>query len=142
MLTGPKRKILGLDDSMTAKVARGEVWIVDLGMVAKIRPCLVLSIPSDYENDRVLTTINSPKWKGRSSIGLAWTTSSPKAPKRIFRWHSVACVVAVRSLAVVQWSSNGDFMGPSILIAVSKLPIATMTEECRSDPAKRVLAFC
>ncbi len=27
---------------MAAKVARGEVWIVDLGMVAKIRPCLVL----------------------------------------------------------------------------------------------------
>jgi mRNA interferase MazF len=33
------------------------VWIVDLGMVAKIRPCLVLSIPSDDENDRVLTTL-------------------------------------------------------------------------------------
>ena len=42
---------------MAAKVARGEVWIVDLGMVAKIRPCLVLSIPSDDENDRVLTTL-------------------------------------------------------------------------------------
>ena len=33
------------------------MWIVDLGMVAKIRPCLVLSIPSDDENDRVLTTL-------------------------------------------------------------------------------------
>ena len=42
---------------MASKVARGEVWIVDLGMVAKIRPCLVLSIPSDDENDRVLTTL-------------------------------------------------------------------------------------
>ena len=42
---------------MAVKVARGEVWIVDLGMVAKIRPCLVLSIPSDDENDRVLTTL-------------------------------------------------------------------------------------
>ena len=42
---------------MATKVARGEVWIVDLGMVAKIRPCLVLSIPSDDENDRVLTTL-------------------------------------------------------------------------------------
>ncbi|HUP79234.1 MAG TPA: hypothetical protein VM260_11830 [Pirellula sp.] len=30
---------------------------VHLGMVAKIRPCLVLSIPSDDENDRVLTTL-------------------------------------------------------------------------------------
>ena len=42
---------------MATKVARGEVWIVDLGMVAKIRPCLVLSIPSDDDNDRVLTTL-------------------------------------------------------------------------------------
>ena len=42
---------------MAAKVARGEVWIVDLGMVAKIRPCLVVSIPSDDENDRVLATL-------------------------------------------------------------------------------------
>lgn len=36
---------------------RGEVWIVDLGMAAKIRPCLVLSIPSNGDNDRVLTTL-------------------------------------------------------------------------------------
>jgi mRNA interferase MazF len=36
---------------------RGEVWLVDLGMAAKIRPCLVLSIPTDDENDRVLATL-------------------------------------------------------------------------------------
>ena len=42
---------------MATKIARGEVWIVDLGMVAKIRPCLVLSIPSDDENDRALTAL-------------------------------------------------------------------------------------
>ena len=36
---------------------RGEVWLVDLGMAAKIRPCLVLSIPADDENDRALTTL-------------------------------------------------------------------------------------
>jgi mRNA interferase MazF len=42
---------------MAPKTTRGEVWIVDLGMVAKIRPCLVLSIPNDDDNDRVLTTL-------------------------------------------------------------------------------------
>ena len=42
---------------MAANPARSEVWLVDLGMVAKIRPCLVLSIPADEENDRVLTTV-------------------------------------------------------------------------------------
>ena len=36
---------------------RGEVWLVDLGMAAKVRPCLVVSIPANDENDRVLTTL-------------------------------------------------------------------------------------
>ena len=35
---------------------RGEVWLVDLGFAAKVRPCLVLSIPSNDE-DRALATI-------------------------------------------------------------------------------------
>ena len=35
---------------------RGSVWIVDLGMVAKVRPCLVLSVPTDPQ-DRVLMTL-------------------------------------------------------------------------------------
>jgi mRNA interferase MazF len=35
---------------------RGSVWIVDLGMVGKVRPCLVLSIPTDPQ-DRVLVTL-------------------------------------------------------------------------------------
>ncbi len=42
---------------MPTNPARSEVWLVDLGMVAKVRPCLVLNIPADDENDRVLTTI-------------------------------------------------------------------------------------
>ena len=29
------------------KKNRGEVWLVDLGMVAKVRPCLVISIPTN-----------------------------------------------------------------------------------------------
>ena len=35
---------------------RGEVWLVDLGMAAKVRPALVLSIPAD-ERDRALVTL-------------------------------------------------------------------------------------
>lgn len=35
---------------------RGEVWLVDLGLAAKIRPCLVLSIPT-AEVDRSLVTV-------------------------------------------------------------------------------------
>ena len=42
---------------MATMPTRADVWLVDLGMVAKVRPCLVLSIPADDENDRVLTTL-------------------------------------------------------------------------------------
>jgi mRNA interferase MazF len=35
---------------------RGSVWIVDLGMAGKIRPCLVQSVPTDPQ-DRVLVTV-------------------------------------------------------------------------------------
>ena len=35
---------------------RGEVWLVDLGMAAKIRPALVISIPAG-DVDRALVTI-------------------------------------------------------------------------------------
>jgi mRNA interferase MazF len=38
----------------TAK--RGEVWLVDLGMTAKVRPCLVVSTGVQDE-DRALTTL-------------------------------------------------------------------------------------
>lgn len=35
---------------------RGEVWVVDLGIAAKVRPCLVLSVPPEAQ-DRVLVTL-------------------------------------------------------------------------------------
>lgn len=35
---------------------RGEVWLLDLGYVAKTRPCLVVSIPAE-DIDRALATL-------------------------------------------------------------------------------------
>ncbi len=35
---------------------RGEVWLVDLGYIAKVRPCLVVSIPG-LNQDRALATL-------------------------------------------------------------------------------------
>jgi mRNA interferase MazF len=35
---------------------RGEVWLVDLGMVAKVRPALVLSVAA-ADTDRALVTL-------------------------------------------------------------------------------------
>ncbi|WP_333144514.1 MULTISPECIES: type II toxin-antitoxin system PemK/MazF family toxin [unclassified Microcoleus] len=35
---------------------RGEIWLVDLGYTAKVRPCLVVSIPA-LNQDRALATL-------------------------------------------------------------------------------------
>ena len=35
---------------------RGEVWLVDLGLAAKVRPALVLSVPAE-DADRALVTL-------------------------------------------------------------------------------------
>ena len=35
---------------------RGSVWLANLGLAAKVRPCLVLSVPTDPQ-DRVLVTL-------------------------------------------------------------------------------------
>ena len=35
---------------------RGEVWLVDLGLAAKVRPGVVLSVPPG-DNDRALVTL-------------------------------------------------------------------------------------
>jgi mRNA interferase MazF len=40
-----------------ANPSRGEVWLVDLGLAAKVRPCLVLSVSRIGPNERVLATL-------------------------------------------------------------------------------------
>ena len=47
---------------------RGEVWLVDLGLVAKIRPCLVLSVPATGPNDRVLVTLVAHTTSPRGTV--------------------------------------------------------------------------
>jgi mRNA interferase MazF len=39
-----------------ASPRRGEVWLVDLGMTAKVRPALVVSVPA-ADTDRALVTV-------------------------------------------------------------------------------------
>ena len=41
---------------MPLRADRGSVWIVDLGMAAKVRPCLILSV-SPQPQDRALVTV-------------------------------------------------------------------------------------
>lgn len=45
---------------------RGEVWLVDLGLAAKVRPALVLSVPI-AETDRALVTLVSHTTSLRAS---------------------------------------------------------------------------
>ncbi|HAG83910.1 MAG TPA: type II toxin-antitoxin system PemK/MazF family toxin [Cyanobacteria bacterium UBA11162] len=45
---------------------RGEVWLVDLGYTAKVRPCLVISIPA-VDQDRALATLIPHTTSSRSS---------------------------------------------------------------------------
>ncbi len=48
------------------KPNRGEVWLVDLGMTAKVSPCLVLSIPA-LDQDRALVTVLAHTTSARGS---------------------------------------------------------------------------
>ena len=45
---------------------RGEVWLVDLGLAAKVRPCLVLSVPIE-DADRTLVALVPHTTSPRSS---------------------------------------------------------------------------
>lgn len=64
-----------------AKPRRGEVWLIDMGYVAKVRPALVLSIPIDND-DRVVTTVvphttslRGTKFETLSTVGWLRTGS-------------------------------------------------------------------
>lgn len=48
------------------KQKRGEVWLVDLGMVAKVRPCLVISTLARVQ-DRALVTVGTHTTSTRGS---------------------------------------------------------------------------
>jgi mRNA interferase MazF len=49
---------------MTAQ--QGELWLVDLGMAAKVRPAVVVSVPAD-DVDRAVVTIVPHTTRARNS---------------------------------------------------------------------------
>ena len=58
---------------------RGDVWLVDLGYAAKVRPCLVLSVPA-LDQDRALCTLvphttstRGSRFEVESSVGFLKT---------------------------------------------------------------------
>jgi mRNA interferase MazF len=55
-----------------SRAKRGEVWIIDLGLAAKVRPCLVLSVPFNDEERSLVTAVahtTSPRG-GRFEIAV------------------------------------------------------------------------
>jgi mRNA interferase MazF len=50
-----------------ANPRRGEVWLIDLGMAAKVRPCLIFSVPANGPNDRALATVIAHTTSARGS---------------------------------------------------------------------------
>ena len=60
---------------------RGSVWIVDLGMAAKVRPCVIMSVPTDPQ-DRVLVTVVMDPLMGAASFRkIVHSTLRVLAPK-------------------------------------------------------------
>ncbi len=57
---------------MATAVGRGEIWVVDLGLAGKRRPCLVLSIPA-ADAERALAVIapgTTAIWETRFEVKL------------------------------------------------------------------------
>ena len=42
---------------MAWRITRGEIWLVDLGMAAKARPCVILSVPFRDDEKAVVTYV-------------------------------------------------------------------------------------
>lgn len=49
---------------------RGEVWIVDLGLAAKVRPCLVINIPFTDEERAIFAVVphTTSLWRTRFEV--------------------------------------------------------------------------
>lgn len=73
----------------------GEIWIVDLGMAAKVRPCLVLTPAADGDELDVYTVIAHTT----ALRGVRWEISIPKPgldPEGAFDVQRIATVASVK----------------------------------------------
>lgn len=85
---------------------RGEVWIVDLGMAAKIRPCVIVSIPIE-DQDRALVTLipHTTSVRGsRFEVAIA----VPGLERGAFDVQNVVTVPIVKLVRKTAKLSDGD----------------------------------
>ena len=59
-------------------LSRGEVWLADLGIVAKIRPCLILSVPSGPQDRALMAVVPH-------TTSVRGTRSEVAIPKRFLK---------------------------------------------------------
>jgi mRNA interferase MazF len=88
----------------------GEVWIVDLGLAAKVRPCLLLTdYPSD--DDLALITIVAHT---NTLRGAQWEHSCPKPFLREGVYH----LQQIQSVPVVKLMRKLGELAPTELLAI------------------------
>jgi len=71
----------------------GEIWIVDLGMVAKVRPCLILT-PPPRGDDLDTFTVLADTTAGRGSHWEIPITKPYLDPEGVFDVQRIATVAA------------------------------------------------
>ena len=79
-----------------ANPARGEVWLTDLGYVAKVRPCLVLSVPFVGDERSLVTLV--PHTASPRSSRFAVPLALPFPRPGVFDAQSLVTVPAVKLL--------------------------------------------
>ena len=85
-----------------AEVKRGEIWLIDLGLAQKIRPAVVLSVPT-LEEERVLVSY-VPRTTAVRGTRFEVPHTAPNFLPGVFDAQSLGTVPAVklvRKLAIV-----------------------------------------
>ncbi len=88
--------------------SRGEVWLVDLGLAAKVRPCLVLNIPVT-EADRNLTTL-APHTTSVRGSRFEVVTESKFLREGAFDVQNLVTIPVVKLLRRLGRLSASDFL--------------------------------
>lgn len=88
---------------------RGEVWLVDLGMAAKVRPAVILSVPAD-DADRALVTAVPHTTSPRNSrfevtVAVPFLRAGVFDAQNLITIPHAKLVRALGKLSIVQMSS-------------------------------------
>jgi mRNA interferase MazF len=85
---------------------RGEVWLVDLGYTAKVRPCLVLSVPA-LDRDRALLTLVAHTTSPRESR-FEVATRAPFLRPGVFDAQNLVTIPRAKLIRRLGLVSPGD----------------------------------